>query len=144
MIKGVNHIGIAVTDLAEAVAFYRDVLGIEESGREEVPDQKVRVAFFDLGGVKIELLESTSPDGPIGKHIEKRGPGLHHLSFTSTDIKQDLTAIQQKGGRLIDEVPRDGANGAQIAFVHPKTTGGVLLELCEEKTSNDSGSESNG
>lgn len=132
MIKGVNHIGIAVRDLEESARFFRDVLGIEESGRDVVEDQKVRVVFFDLGGVKIELLESMSEDGPIARHIEKRGPGLHHLTLTSSGIESDLKKISDSGGRLIDQIPREGAHGTKIAFVHPKTAGGVLLELCEE------------
>lgn len=130
MIKGIDHIGIAVRDLTAAVRFFRDSLGLEPSGEEEVADQKVRLIFFEVGNVKIELLESTSPDGPIAKFIEKKGPGLHHLTLSTDNITGDLARVI---GRVIDREPRPGAHGSKIAFVHPETTGGFLLELCEKK-----------
>lgn len=131
MIRGVNHVGIAVRDMKEAVAFFEKTLGLKPSGEEIVADQSVRVVFFDLGGVKIELLESISPDGPIGRYIAKKGPGIHHLTLTTDAIDDDLARLRSEGKRLIDSTPRAGAHGSKIAFVHPESTGGVLLELCE-------------
>ncbi len=132
MIQGVNHIGIAVKDMAAAVAFFEKGLGLRPSGEEIVEDQFVRVVFFHVGGVKIELLESTSPDGPIGKYIAKKGPGLHHLTLSTDGIDGDLDKMRSEGMRLIDNQSRAGAHGTKIAFVHPESTGGFLLELCEE------------
>ncbi|MDW7740315.1 MAG: methylmalonyl-CoA epimerase [Bacillota bacterium] len=131
MFEKVDHIGVAVKDLEKAISFYRDQIGIEFKGTEVVDEQKVKVAFFPVGESKIELLESTVPDGPVGKFIEKKGEGIHHLSFRVTNIEEKLAQLKDKGVELIDEKPRYGAGGARIAFLHPKSTGGILIELCE-------------
>lgn len=131
MFEKIDHVGIAVPDLEKAIAFYRDRIGIEFKGTEEVEEQKVKVAFFPVGESKIELLESTDPDGPVGKYIEKKGGGVHHISFRVSDIEGKLKLLKEEGVALIDEKPRYGAGGAKIAFLHPKSTGGVLVELCE-------------
>ena len=131
MLEKVDHIGIAVSDLQKAITFYRDQLGLEFKGTEVVDEQKVEVAFFPVGESKIELLESTDPAGPVGKFIEKKGEGVHHLSFRVTNLEEKLEQLKQQGVALIDEKPRYGAGGARIAFLHPKSTGGVLIELCE-------------
>ena len=126
----IEHIGIAVADLDESIGFYEKVLGLECYAIEEVPDQKVRTAFFKVGDTKIELLESTDPEGPIGKFIEKKGPGIHHLAFAMENVGESLKHARDLGVRLIDEVPRKGAEGLQIGFLHPKSTQGVLTEFC--------------
>lgn len=131
MFEKIDHIGIAVGDIDKALNLYRDQLGLEFKGIEEVEEQKVRVAFFPVGESKIELLESTDPAGPVGKFIEKKGEGVHHLSFRVTDIEAKLKRLKEQGVALIDEQPRYGAGGAKIAFLHPKSTGGMLIELCE-------------
>jgi len=131
LFEKVDHIGVAVKDLEKAISFYRDQIGIEFKGTEVVDEQKVKVAFFPVGESKIELLESTVPDGPVGKFIEKKGEGIHHLSFRVTNIEEKLAQLKEKGVELIDEKPRYGAGGARIAFLHPKSTGGILIELCE-------------
>lgn len=125
-----EHVGIAVTSLEAARAFYED-LGMVCGGEEEVAEQKVRVAFFPAGETRLELLESTDPEGPIGKFLEKRGPGLHHLCLEVPDVAAALAALSAKGYALIDKTPRVGAGGRKVAFVHPKSSGGVLLELTE-------------
>lgn len=130
--KKIEHIGIAVKDLASAMDFYKNVLGLECYNIEEVTDQKVRTAFFRIGSTKIELLESTEPDGPIARFIENRGEGIHHIALSVDDITEHLRKAKEKGIRLIDEVPRKGAEGLDIAFFHPKSTGGVLIEICED------------
>ena len=124
-----DHIGIAVKDLSAALAFYRDALGLEIEAPEEVASQRVRAHFVAVGGAKLELLEGTSPDSAIAKYIEKRGPGLHHITLRVDDIAQALARLKARGVRLIDEEPRSGAEGSLIAFVHPASTGGVLIEL---------------
>jgi len=129
----VEHIGIAVNNLEESVKFYEDVLGLQCYGIEEVKDQKVRTAFFRVGQTKVELLESTDPEGPVGKFIEKRGQGVHHLAFATENLESTLEYLEKKGIQLIDKEPRKGAEGLDIAFLHPKSTGGVLIELCENK-----------
>ncbi|MFN2394102.1 MAG: methylmalonyl-CoA epimerase [Bacteroidales bacterium] len=129
----IEHIGIAVKDLDESIRFYEDVLGLACYAIEEVKDQKVKTAFFKLGDTKIELLESTDPGGPIGKFIEKKGEGVHHLAFAVDGIENALVTLQEKGIQLVDQQPRKGAEGLDIAFLHPKSTGGVLTELCEDK-----------
>lgn len=129
----IEHIGIAVNRLEEAVPYYEKVLGLKCYAVEDVKDQKVKTAFFKIGGTKIELLESTDPEGPIGKFIEKRGQGLHHLAFAVADIEPALEEAEQKGVKLIDKQPRKGAEGLNIAFLHPRSTFGVLTELCENK-----------
>ncbi|WP_323053823.1 methylmalonyl-CoA epimerase [Thermoanaerobacter sp. RKWS2] len=126
-----DHIGIAVKSIEEASKFYKDVLGLEITGVEVVEEQKVKTAFIPVGDSEIELLESTSDDGPIAKFIEKRGEGIQHIALQVDDIEKTLEELKQKGIKLIDEVPRYGAGGAKIAFVHPKSTNGVLLELCQ-------------
>ena len=128
----IEHIGIAVKNLEESIKYYEDVLGLKCYAVEEVKDQKVKTAFFKAGQTKIELLESTDPDGPIGKYIEKRGEGIHHLAFHVNGIEKALKEIEEKGIRLIDTEPRKGAEGLNIAFLHPKSTNGVLTEFCEE------------
>jgi len=126
----VDHIGIAVKNLADSAKLY-EMLGIPQAGVEEVAEQKVRVSFFPVGDSEIELLESTSPDGPIAKYIEKNGEGIQHLALRVDNLEAALAELKAKGVRLIDEKPRYGAGGAKIAFVHPKATGGILLELSE-------------
>ncbi len=127
-----DHVGVAVGSLREARRFYED-LGLACGGEEAVEEQKVNVAFFPLGETRVELLESTDPAGPIGKFVEKRGPGLHHLCFEVPDLEAALAALAAKGYALIDQKPRVGAGGHRVAFVHPKATGGVLLELAEKE-----------
>jgi methylmalonyl-CoA/ethylmalonyl-CoA epimerase len=124
-------LGLAVHSLEEASRFYRDVLGLEQSGTEEIPDQGVRVAFFQVGRVRIELLEPTSGDSPVAKFLEKRGPGLHHIAYRVADLPATLAALKSAGVRLIDETPRPGAHRMLIAFAHPQSTGGVLSEFCQ-------------
>lgn len=130
MLKKVDHIGIAVKDLAEASKFY-EALGLKSAGTEIVEEQKVKVAFYPVGDSEVELLESTSPDGPIAKYIDKNGPGIQHIAFRVDNIEKALAELKEKGVRLIDEKPRYGAGGAKIAFLHPKSTFGVLIELSE-------------
>ena len=132
MFKKIDHLGIAVEDLDAAVQIYKN-LGLEYSGDEEVPEQMVRVGFFPLGESSIELLEPTSPDSPIAKFIAKKGAGLHHIAVRVDDVAKAIENMKAKGIRMIDEVPRNGAHGAKIAFIHPKSTPGVLLELCQRK-----------
>ncbi len=129
----VDHIGIAVKDLDQAKKFYTDVLGIEAHGEESVAEQKVRVCFIPCGDSEIELLESTSPDGPIARFIDKNGEGIQHIAFGVDNIEAALAELKEKGIRLIDEQPRYGAGGSSIAFIHPKATGGPLLELAQRK-----------
>ncbi|AFH49143.1 Lactoylglutathione lyase [Ignavibacterium album JCM 16511] len=131
-ITHIEHIGIAVKNLHEAIKFYEEVFGLKCYAVEEVADQKVRTAFFMLGQTKIELLESTSPDGPIGRFIENKGEGIHHIAFAVTGLKEKLEEVKSKGVRLVDEHPRKGAEGLNIAFLHPKSTFGVLTEFCEK------------
>ena len=134
MINKVDHIGIAVPNLEEALQTYRDVLGLELEEFETVEEQKVRVAKLKGGPDTIELLEPTEPDSPIGKFLEKRGGGIHHICLAVDDIDATLTRFKEKGLRLIDETPKIGAGGCRIAFVHPKSSGGVLIELSEKKS----------
>ncbi|HMM11140.1 MAG TPA: methylmalonyl-CoA epimerase [Bacteroidales bacterium] len=129
----IEHIGIAVKSLDEAVPFYETLLGTPCYAVEEVADQKVKTAFFMVGQTKIELLESTDPEGPVGKFIEKKGEGIHHIAFAVQGLEQTLDEVRSAGIRLIDEQPRKGAEGLHIAFLHPKSTFGVLTELCEDK-----------
>jgi len=128
----IEHIGIAVKNLEEAIAYYEKTLGMKCYAVEEVADQKVKTAFFQVGQTKLELLESTKPEGPIGKYIEKRGQGVHHSAFAVENIEEKLEEVAEKGVRLIDEKPRLGAEGLNIAFLHPKSTYGVLTEFCEK------------
>lgn len=131
MLKKINHIGIAVTSLDEAIPFYQKSLGMVFHGVEEVPDQKVKVAFLGVGESKIELLEPTAGDSPIAKFLEKNGPGIHHVAYEVADIEAAIAALEQDGVRMIDRSARGGAHGALIAFVHPKSSQGVLTELCQ-------------
>jgi methylmalonyl-CoA epimerase len=128
-----DHIGIAVGDLAQALAFYRDALGLEVGPPEEVPSQRVRAHFVPVGEATLELLEPTAPDSPIAKFIEKRGPGVHHVTLRVDDLHEALGRLRARGVRLIDEAPREGAEGALIAFVHPASTHGVLVELKQRR-----------
>ena len=127
----IEHIGIAVKNLNEAIKFYEEILGLKCYATEEVKDQKVMTAFFQIGQTKIELLESTDPEGPIGKFITNRGEGIHHIAFATDKLNSSLQELKEKGIKLIDENPRKGAEGLNIAFLHPKVTFGVLTELCE-------------
>ncbi|MEW5845042.1 MAG: methylmalonyl-CoA epimerase [Bacteroidota bacterium] len=132
-ISHIEHIGIAVKSLEESIQFYEKVLGLKCYNIEEVKDQKVKTAFFMVGQTKIELLESTDPEGPIGKFIEKKGEGIHHIAFAVKGIEEQLKRMEEQGVTLIDKAPRKGAEGLDIAFLHPKSTLGVLTELCEDK-----------
>jgi methylmalonyl-CoA/ethylmalonyl-CoA epimerase len=129
----IEHIGIAVSDLKSAIDFYERVLGLTCYNLEEVAEQKVRTAFFMVGQTKIELLESTDQEGPIGKFIDKKGEGIHHIAFAVDRIEEQLTHAEKEGIKLIDSKPRKGAEGLDIAFLHPKSTFGVLMELCENR-----------
>ena len=129
----IEHIGIAVASLDEAIPFYENVLGLTCYATEEVAEQKVRTAFFMVGQTKIELLESTDPEGPIGKFIEKTGGGMHHIAFAVEDVQEALSQVHAAGCQLIDKTPRDGAEGLRIGFLHPKSTFKVLTELCGKK-----------
>jgi methylmalonyl-CoA/ethylmalonyl-CoA epimerase len=126
----IEHLGIAVKSLEESIPFFEKLLGIECYAIEEVKDQKVRTAFFRIGQTKIELLESTDPDGPIGKFLEKKGEGIHHLAFACKDAGEALRSAEEKGMMLIDKTPRKGAEGMNIGFLHPKSTHGILIEFC--------------
>ncbi len=130
-LKNIDHIGIAVSNLQESLTFWETTLGIELHGVEEVAGQKVRTAFLPVDDTEIELLEPTSPESSVAKFIEKRGAGLHHIAIRVDDIETALAELKARGVQLIDEVPRKGAGGTRIAFVHPRATHGVLLELCE-------------
>jgi len=132
-ISHIEHIGIAVDNLEESIKYYEGVLGLKCYAIEEVVDQKVKTAFFLVGSTKIELLESTSPDGPIGKFIAKKGPGMHHMAFAVKDTDKALKKAEERGVRLIDKASRKGAEGLNIGFLHPKSTHGVLTELCSKK-----------
>ena len=126
----IEHIGIAVKNLDESIKFYEDVLGLKCYRIEEVNDQKVKTAFFQVGQTKIELLESTDPEGPIGKFIHKKGEGIHHIAFAVNDINSSLEELKKNNIKLIDETTRKGAEALDIAFLHPKSANGVLIELC--------------
>jgi len=131
-IMKVDHIGVAVKSISEAARFYTDILGIKMTGSEIVADQKVKVAFLPIDDTNIELLESTEADGPVAKFIEAKGEGIQHIALQVENIEEALEFMKSKGVRLIDQKPRIGARGIRIAFVHPKETKGVLLELCQE------------
>lgn len=130
----IDHLGIAVNSIEQARAFWSEVLGLPFEGDETVAEQKVTTAFFPVGESEVELLESTAPDGPVAKYIQKRGQGIQHVAFRVADIDAALSELKARGVRLIDQEPRIGAGGARIAFLHPKDTQGVLVELCERKT----------
>jgi len=131
MLTKINHIGVAVTSLDEALPFYRDMLGMAFLGIEEVAEQKVKVAMLQVGESKIELLEPTSSESPVTKFLEKNGPGIHHVAYEVEDIEGAIARLEGDGARMIDRTPRTGAHGARIAFVHPKSSNGVLTELCQ-------------
>ncbi|MHA2378969.1 MAG: methylmalonyl-CoA epimerase [Candidatus Thorarchaeota archaeon] len=130
-VEKIEHIGIAVESIEKMLPYYRDGLGLEYSGEEVVAEQRVRVAFFEIGESRIELLEPTSDDSPVAKFLAKRGPGIHHVAVRVNDIKAALKAHEENGAELIDKEPRVGAHNMRVAFVHPRSTGGVLLELCQ-------------
>lgn len=127
-----DHIGVAVRGLDEALAFYRDALGLEVSAAQEVPSERVRAVFVSVGEPSLELLEATAPDSAIARFIERHGPGLHHVTLRVADIDAALAHLRNRRIRLIDEIPRAGAHGSRVAFIHPAATGGVLLELKQE------------
>ena len=129
----IEHIGIAVKNLNEAVSLYEKVFGLECYKIEEVADQKVRTAFFKIGDTKIELLESTDNEGPVGRFISNRGEGIHHIAFAVKNIEERLKEAEEQGMKLIDLAPRKGAEGLSIAFLNPKSTNGVMIEICEDK-----------
>ncbi len=132
MIDKIQHLGIAVRDLDRAVAFFRDVLGLPFEGYETVDEQKVKTAMFRVGETKVELLASTSPDGPVGKFLEKRGEGVHHVCFKVADIDGAISRTRSMGVKMIDESPKSGVHGTRVAFLHPKDTFGVLMEYAQE------------
>lgn len=130
-VKRIDHVGIAIADVAAAKRVYEDILGLKLTREEVVEDQGVRTLFYPIAGVKLELLESTTPDGPIAKFLEKRGAGLQHVAVEVDDIESAIAELKAKGVRMIDETPRRGVENTRIAFIHPKDTHGVLLELVE-------------
>ena len=132
-IKHIDHIGIAVRSIREAGRFYTDILGLDIEETEEVKEQKVRVAFIPITDSEMELLESTEPDGPVARYIDARGEGVQHIAFRVENLDEAIKELKEKGVRLIDQEPRKGAGGARIAFIHPKETQGILVELCERK-----------
>jgi len=131
MLTKINHIGIAVQSLDASIPFYRDNLGMAFAGIEEIPEQKVRVAMLAVGESKIELLEPTCAESPVAKFIDKNGAGIHHIAYEVADIEAAIAKLLAEGTRLVDEQPRNGAHGSRIAFIHPKSSLGVLTELCQ-------------
>ncbi len=129
----IDHIGIAVKSIDEKLVFYSELLGLKYEGSEEVAEQKVKTAFLKVGESNLELLEPTSPDSAVAKYLESRGEGIHHIALAVNNIEQKIEELIQKGVRMIDEKPRIGAHNKKIAFIHPKSTGGILLEICEEQ-----------
>jgi methylmalonyl-CoA/ethylmalonyl-CoA epimerase len=127
----ISHLGIASPTLQDAMERLQRIFGISHDHVEEVPDQKVRVAFYPIGESSLEYLEPTDPEGPIGKYLEKNGPGIHHIAFEVDDVDAAVKELLEKGIRMIDQAPRKGAHGNRIAFIHPKETGGVLIEICQ-------------
>lgn len=132
MVHKINHIGVAVHNIDEAAKFYIENLGLKIGGVEEVPDQKVKVAFLPIGEVRLELVMPTSPDSPVAKHLEKNGPGIHHIAYQVEDVAAEIKRLKAEGVRLVDETPRTGAHKTRIAFLHPKASGGILTELVQE------------
>lgn len=130
----IEHIGIAVSNLEESNRLFAKLLGASHYKIEEVESEGVRTSFFEIGGVKIELLEATRPDSPIAKFIEKKGEGIHHLAFAVDDVRKSITTQEENGFTMINKEPKDGADNKSIAFLHPKTTNGVLVEMCQEKS----------
>jgi methylmalonyl-CoA/ethylmalonyl-CoA epimerase len=137
----IEHIGIATRAIDEAIGFWRDALGLEVVETEEVSEQKVRVAMLPVGESRVELLEPTSADSPVAKFLEKRGPGVHHIAVRVDDIRSVLARLKERGARLIDDEPRVGAGGSLVAFVHPSSTNGVLLELVEHTSAHPHGKD---
>ncbi len=133
MIQKINHIGIAVARLEEQIPFYRDILGLVQLGIEEIPEQKVRTAMFKVGDINIELLEPTSDESPIAKFLAKRGNGIHHIAYESDGVVQEIEQLEKKGIEMLDRTPREGAHGTLIAFLHPRSSGKILTEICEIK-----------
>ncbi|NLK64383.1 MAG: methylmalonyl-CoA epimerase [Tissierellia bacterium] len=131
MVNKIDHIGIAVKNLDDALNFYENILGLKSAGTETVEEQKVKVAFLPIGDTEVELLESSEEDGPIARYIAKNGEGVQHIAYRVDDIEKAIAEMKEKGIRMIDEKPRYGAGGAKIAFCHPKSTFGVLIELCQ-------------
>jgi methylmalonyl-CoA/ethylmalonyl-CoA epimerase len=129
----IDHLGIAVNSIDAGKTFWTDALGLEFEGSETVAEQKVTTAFFPVGESEVELLESTAPDGPVAKYIKKKGEGIQHVAFRVENIEEAIAELKAKGVRMIDAIPRIGAGGARIAFLHPKSTNGVLVELCERE-----------
>lgn len=129
--KKINHIGIAVRNLNASIPFYRDALGMSYEGSETVEEQKVKVAFLQVGESRIELLEPTADDSPVAKFLEKNGEGIHHIAYEVEDVQTAIDKMKEQGVRMIDEAPRHGAHDSLIAFLHPKASGGVLTELCQ-------------
>ncbi len=127
-----DHVGIAVAGLEQALAFYRDALGLEVSTPHDVPSEAVRAVFVPVGQTSLELLEATSPDSPIGRFLERRGPGLHHITLRVDDLDAALAQLRTRGVRVLDETPRPGAHGSRVAFIHPSSAGGVLVELKQD------------
>ena len=133
--KKLEHIGIAVSNLEESNRLFERLLGVSHYKIEEVPSEGVRTSFFMVGDIKIELLEATKADSPIAKFIEKRGEGIHHLAFATDNIEQEMSSKRDQGFQLLSETPKNGADNKSIAFLHPKTTNGVLVELCSDQKS---------
>lgn len=131
MFDKIDHVGIAVDDLKQVMETFKTAFGLDPHFTEVVEDQKVNVAGYDIGGSTIEYLEPTDPESPIAKYLDKKGRGIHHMAFRVEDLAEKLVLLKEKGIRLIDEVPREGAEGKKIAFIHPKSTNGILIELCE-------------
>lgn len=131
--KNVDHIGIAVKNIEDSLEYYIHTLGLTLLGIEEVQSQKVRVAFIDAGNIKLELLEPTEENGPVAKFIEKKGEGIHHIAFGVADIRSRMVELKEKGVQLLSDEPKTGAGGAEVAFLHPKSSFGVLYELCEKR-----------
>ena len=131
MLKKINHIAIAVNNLEEAAKFYQNVLGLNLSGVEVVTAQKTKVGFFKIGESNIELVQPAEPDSPLVKFLETKGPGIHHICFEVDDVEAEVKAYIEKGATLIDQKPRPGAHNTKVAFIHPKSSSGVLIELCE-------------
>jgi methylmalonyl-CoA/ethylmalonyl-CoA epimerase len=131
MYKRINHIGVAVKNLEESMRFYRDQLGFEFKGIDEVKEQKVKVAMFKIGETNIELVQATSEDSPIAKYLEKNKEGIHHICYEVDDIVKTIEELKAKGVKLINDEPKNGAHNTKVAFIHPKSSGGVLTELCE-------------
>ena len=130
-VKGINHIGIAVESIDKVKDFYENVLGLRFEGIEEIEEQKIRAGIFYVGDIRIELLEPTSEDSPVAKFLDKKGPGIHHIAFSVERIEEKLDFFSKKDILLIDKTPRKGIHGTRIAFIHPKSTGGTLVEICE-------------